>query len=258
MIQPDLHTNPVALDREQHRLLRFRRDGNDLERFTRLNSIFVIAGEFSEACKEFPLLWIPAGEGPDGTREVAPIAVFGLTRQSNLCIEAGAWRTHYMPAVLRMYPFAMARSGENMWAVCYDAGSPRFSLSDGESLFGADAQPTPFTLDIQKQLEQLEAEVERTRQAGRELMQRDLLREMTFEVDLSDGNKLNVDGFLTVDAQRFSELSDADVVALHKSGVLGLIHAHHVSLSNMRKLAHWHVERLRAAAPAASSNRPTM
>ena len=29
MIHPELHTNPVALDREQHRLLRLRRDVDD-------------------------------------------------------------------------------------------------------------------------------------------------------------------------------------------------------------------------------------
>jgi hypothetical protein len=243
MIQPDLHTNPIPLDRDQHKLLRFRREGHDSERFTQLNSCFVLAAEFTEACKEYPLLWIPAGEATDGTREVAPIAVFGIARQSNLCLDRGAWRTQYMPAVLRMYPFALARSSESLWTVCYDASSQRFSLTDGEPLFGADGQPSAFTLDIQKQLEQLETEVERTRRAGRELLQRDLLREMRFEVALSNGSKVAVDGFLTIDEERFGQLSDADVVTLHKNGLMALIHAHHVSLSNMRRLANWHAER---------------
>ena len=30
---------------------------------------------------------------------------------------------------------------------------------------------------------------------------------------------------------------------MHKSGLLGLVHAHQLSLSNMRRLAQWHVER---------------
>jgi SapC len=243
MIQPDLHTNLVPLDREQHKLLRFRREGHDNEHFTRLNSCFVLAGEFTEACKEYPLLWIPAGQGADGLREVAPIAVFGIARQSNLCLDRGAWRTQYMPALLRMYPFAIARASESLWTVCYDASSPRFSLTEGESLFGADGQPSAFTLDLQKQLEQLETEVERTRRAGRELLQRDLLQEMRFEVALSDGSKVAVDGFLTIDEERFGQLSDADVVTMHKNGLMALIHAHHVSLSNMRRLANWHAER---------------
>jgi hypothetical protein len=262
MIHPELHTNPVPLDRQQHRLLRVRRDMSDITRFAALNSSFVVAGEFAEVCKDYPLVWIHAGQDSKGEPQVAPIAVFGLTRQDNLCIQRGAWRTSYLPVVLRVYPFAMARSSADMWAVCYDATSPRFSLSDGESLFGADGEPSDFTRDVQKQLEQVEAEVERTRQIGRELLRCDLLRDMRFEAKLPGGGALNVEGFLTVDDQRFGALSDADVVTLHKNGVLALIHAHHVSLSNMRRLAQWHVDRhgatpsTDAAPPAAASPAP--
>ena len=37
---------------------------------------------------------------------------------------------------------------------------------------------------------------------------------------------------------------------LHRSGVLGLVHLHWVSLGNMRRLVDWHVERAAATAPA--------
>jgi len=255
MIHPELHTNPVPLDRQQHRLLRVRRDMSDITRFAALNSSFVVVGEFAEACKDYPLVWIHAGTDAKGEAQVAPIAVFGLTRQDNLCIDRGTWRTQYLPVVLRVYPFAMARTGDDMWAVCYDASSQRFSLADGEALFGADGEPTDFTRDVQKQLEQVEAEVERSRQIGRELLRCDLLREMRFEAKLPDGSAINVEGFLTIDHERFGALSDADVLKLHKNGVLALIHAHHVSLSNMRRLAQWHVER-HGAAPSADAARP--
>jgi len=254
MIHPELHTNPVALDREKHRLLRLRRDLDDSAHFATLNSCFVVAGEFAQACKEFPLLWIRAGQDDKGVPQVAPIAVFGLTKHSNLCIEGGRWRMQHVPLIMRMYPFALARSNGDLWAVCYDASSPRFSLTEGEALFDTDGQPTAFTLDIQQQLEQIEADVERTRQAGHELLQRDLLRDMRFEVQVPSGSALQVDGFLTVDDERFGTLSDADVLALHHKGLLPLIHAHRVSLSNMQRLAQWHLDRLAAAsAPAAGA-----
>ena len=252
MIHPDLHTSPVPLDREQHRLLRIRRDMNDMARFAAMNSCFVVAGEFAEVCKDYPLLWIRAGQDASGAPQVAPIAVFGLTKQNNLCIDAGAWRTGHLPVLLQIYPFALARSADNLCAVCYDASSPRFSLTEGEPLFGGDGQPTALTLDIQKQLEQIEADVERTRQLGNELLQRELLREMRFEATLPGGGTVSVDGFLTVDDKRFAGLADADVLALHRSGMLPLIHAHFVSLSNMRRLAQWHVDRFGAAALAAA------
>ena len=248
MIHPDLHTNPVALDRQQHRQMRFKRDGDDTARFTALNSMFVVIGEFGEACKEYPLVWIEAGQDAQGVRQVAPIAVFGLAKGQNLCIEGGAWRTAYLPVVLRMYPFALARAGDVQYAVCHDANSTRMSVTEGEALFEADGQPTAFTNDLQHQLEQVELEVERTRQMGLELLRLDLLREMRFEATLPDGAAVGVDGFLTIDDKRFAELPDAEVIKLHKSGMLALVHAHQISLSNMRRLAQWHVQRASAKA----------
>lgn len=252
MIHPELHTNPVALDRQQHRALRFKREGDDTARFARLNSMFIVAGEFGEACKEYPLVWIEAGQDAQGVRQVAPIAVFGLAKGQNLCIEGGAWRSAYVPVVMRMYPFALARSGDVQYAVCHDADSTRLSPTEGEALFEADGQPSAFTLDLQRQLEQVEMEVERTRQMGLELLRLDLLREMRFEAKLPDGAAVGVEGFLTVDDKRFAELPDAEVVKMHKSGLLGLVHAHQLSLSNMRRLAQWHAQRSGAAGQAAA------
>ena len=45
------------------------------------------------------------------------------------------------------------------------------------------------------------------------------------------------------------------MVAFTRNGLMGLIHAHQISLGNMARLVEWHVERLAAekaaAAPAA-------
>jgi hypothetical protein len=254
MIYPELHTKPLPLDRDQHRLLRLRFDRHDTERFATMHWCFVVGGEFGDACKEYPLLWVRAGQDDNGTPQAAPIAAFGLAKQSNLCIERGAWRTQHLPVLMRVYPFAMARSGDQ-WVVCYDASSPRFSLTEGQPLFAPDGQPSALALDIQQQLEQIERDVERTRQIGAELLRLDLLREMRFEVTLPDGKAHKVEGFLTVDDKRLAELPDADIVALQRNGALGLIHAHQVSLSNMRRLAQWHIERL-GPSPAAPATVP--
>jgi hypothetical protein len=251
MIHPELHTKPVALDRQQHRLMRLKRDANDNARFARLNSMFVVAGEIGEACKEYPVVWIEAGTDAQGARQVAPIAVFGLVKGENLCIRNDVWRTGYMPVALRMYPFALARSGDAQYTMCHDADSTRFSVTEGEPLFQADGTPSAFTTDIQRQLEQVEAEVERTRRSGLELLRLDLLREMRFQATLPSGSSIGVDGFLTVDEERLAKLPDAEVLQMHKSGLLGLLHAHRLSLSNMSRLAQWHIER-HGAAPAAA------
>jgi hypothetical protein len=122
----------------------------------------------------------------------------------------------------------------------------------GQALFNADGTLTEFTQNIQRQLEQFEREVERTRQAGALLMDRGLLRDMRFDSTMPDGTKVGVDGFLAIDEAKLAALSDADIVTLGRNGLLALIHAHQISLGNMARLADWHHQRVMAKAAAAT------
>ena len=243
MINENLHKKAVALDRVKHRELKLNLGARDLSNVRKLNAFFVAGTEFTDACKEYPVVWVNAGKGDDGKPLVAPIAVFGLKGEQNLCIEGDAWRVRYVPAMLRLYPFALARVAANEMVVCMDESWLGFG-SVGQDLFDASGEPSSFTLDVQKQLENFEQEVERTRLAGVMLVDKGLLRDMRFDATLPDGSKLVVDGFLTVDEQKMAALSDAELVELARNGLLGLIHAHQISLGNMAKLVEWHVERL--------------
>ena len=78
MIHPSLHKNPVALDRDQHRTLRVRQDFADVSHTTGLNSMFLTAVEFSDACKEYPIVFVRAGTDPQTQKpDIAPVAVIG-------------------------------------------------------------------------------------------------------------------------------------------------------------------------------------
>ena len=250
MINENLHKKAVALDRVKHRDLKIDLTARDLSTVTQLNAFFVAGTEFTDACKDYPVVWINAGTDAQGKQQVAPIAVFGLSQNQNLCVDDNGWRVRYVPAVLRLYPFALARVADNEMVVCFDESWVGFG-SQGEALFDGAGEPTEFTKKVQQQLETFEAEVERTRLAGAVLVEKGLLRDMRFDATLPDGSKLTVDGFLTIDEEKLGKLSDADVVALSRNGLLGLIHAHQISLGNMARLVEWHVERLAAAKPAA-------
>jgi len=252
MINENLHKKAVALDRVKHRGLKLDLAARDLTAVSKLNAFFVAGTEFTDACKDYPVVWVNAGTGEDGKMQVAPIAVFGLRSDQNLCVEGDAWRVRYVPAMLRLYPFALAGVAANELVVCVDEswiGFGRF----GQALFDDAGAPTEFTLVVQKQLESFETEVERTRLAGVLLVEKGLLRDMRFDATLPDGSKLVVDGFLTVDEPKLAALSDADTVAFSRNGLLGLIHAHQISLGNMARLVEWQVERdgRAAALPAA-------
>lgn len=247
MINQNLHKQPVALDRVKHRALKLDTEARQIESVAGLNAFFVVGTEFAEACKDYPVVFVHAGNDEAGKPQIAPIAVFGLQTGQNLCLdENGQWRVRYVPAALRLYPFAMARAQPDQLVLCIDESWKGFNPSRGEDLFDAQGEPTAFTKDVQQKLEQYEVEVERTRLVGDLLLQKQLLREMRFDATLPNGQTLAVDGFLTVDEEKLAALPDADVLAMHKNGVMGLVHAHQISLANMTRLVEWHAQRLAA------------
>lgn len=236
MINPELHKKPLALDRTEHRHLKVRRETNILEAAAGLNAFFVTAAEFADACKEYPILFLRAGTDPEGKPLVAPLAIFGLTRGENLFYRNGVWDARYVPAMLRSYPFSMAHADEKRYVLCFDSSSPAISTEEGEPLFDAEGEPTPYMKSVQSFVEQIEIEVERTRLAGRRLMELGLLQDKRFDATLPDGTTVVVDGFLAVDEARMDKLTDAEVVQLHRNGLLGLLNLHVASLGNMRAL----------------------
>jgi hypothetical protein len=247
LINQNLHREPVALDSARHRALKLKLPIADWSLAGRLNALFVAAAEFGDVCREFPIVFVRAGKEADGSDAIAPIAVLGLTQQQNLYLDGSRWRAQYMPAILRVYPFCIGRIDVQHHAICADIAYPGLGTETGQPLFDADGTESRLLENMRKQLELLEGEIRRTRLVGKRLLELDVLREMRFDATLPDGRLHSVDGFLTVDDKKMSELPDATVAELHRNGMLGLVHLHWVSLGNMRRLVDWHVERTPAA-----------
>lgn len=252
MINPELHKKPVALDREKHRGLKLNTDISNLAAAAGMNAFFVSAAEFADVSREYPILFLPAGMDEQGKPQVAPVAVFGVTQGENLFLQPdGRWDAYYVPAVLRAYPFTMAKVAEDQYAVCLDEGWTGLSNDEGKALFDDKGEPTPMLQDLRKFIEQIEIETERTRLAGQKLVEMNLLQPKRFDATLADGEVLTVDGFLALDEERLAKLSDAEVLELQRSGLLSLVHAHQISMGNMRRLIDMRYKRKLEAAQAA-------
>jgi hypothetical protein len=251
LINPELHKQPVALDREKHRNLKVRTELSNLQAAAGLNAFFLTAAEFADACKEYPILFLGAGKDEQGQEQVAPVAVFGVTQGENLFLKAdGRWDAFYIPAVLRAYPFTMARIEEDRYAVCFDGAWSGMSETEGKPLFDDKGEPTPLLNDVRQFVEQLEVEIERTRLAGQRLMALKLLAPKRFEATLPNGEPMSVDGFFAVDEERLNALTDAEILELHRNGLMGLLQAHQISMGNMRRL----LDRRLAAQAAVAAN----
>ncbi len=254
MINQNLHHEPVAMDSARHRDLRLDVPLTDWSVADKLNALFVATAEFGDVCREYPIVFIRAGKEPDGSESIAPIAVFGLTAQENLYLAGGRWRAQYIPAVLRSYPFCIGRIDDERFAICVDLAWAGAKGATGQRVFTETGEHAELLTAATQQLQTLESEIQRTRQVGKRLLELDVLRDMRFDATLPDGRQHTVDGFLTVDDKKMQDLPDAVIGDLHRSGILGLIHLHWVSLGNMRRLVDWHVERGAAALPAAANS----
>jgi len=251
VINPALFKKAAAVDTTAHQGWRIAPSRPDWSVAGELNAMFIASVEFGDACVEYPIVFVNAGSNPQGNRQIAPVAVFGLREKENLYLEQdGTWRANYLPALLQAYPFGIARVDDTRVVVVIDEAWSGWSQSEGVSLFNDDGQPSEHLTAVRDQLEKIEAEVQRTRLFGDALVKADLLTAMRFDATLPDGKTVTVDGFLAVDEKKFAALSDETVLELHKNGALGLIHAHQISLRHMRRLVQWRQER-DAAAPAA-------
>jgi hypothetical protein len=239
MIHTELHKKPAVLERVKHRRLALRTDLPTVAAAAGLNSFFITAAEFAEAAREYPILFLRAGADEEGREQIAPMVALGLAQGENLYLGDGRWHARYVPALLRSYPFTIGRVGPQQHALCIDeswAGWGTTATPLARALFDDQGEPTAFLKEVNEFAERIEVEVERTRRLGLRLLEMKLLREKRFDATLSNGRKVHVDGFMAVDEERMAALTDAEIVDLHRSGLLPLLNIHQVSLGHLGAL----------------------
>ena len=224
-----------------------RRDVNPLSAAAGLNAFFIAGSEFADACKTYPIIFLPSGKDAQGQAQAMPAAVFGLSTGENLFWQDGRWDAPYVPAMLRSYPFTLSRIEGDEYAMCVDEASPNLSTEQGEPLFDAAGEPGAVLKELHSFVQNLEIEIERTRLACMRLLELELLVPRRFDATLSDGSSFSVDGFLMLDEDKLNKLPDTELATLQRSGLLGLLHAHQISLGNMRNLINRRLSRAQAA-----------
>jgi hypothetical protein len=239
------YEKPVVLDRDRHRRRRIR-PGASFAFARKAHSLYVSGAEFAEACKEYAIVFTRGANG-----RVIPVVMLGLLAGQNLYVdEAGGWGGRYIPAFLRRYPFVLAElPGQPSLAVCIDESCPGLNDEDGEPLFDAAGQDTPFLRNALEFLTACQRESMRTDAFCQRLDQAGVLTEMNARADLVDGRTFNVHGLLVVDEKKLMALPDAAALAMFRSGELHLVSMHLLSLSNMQQLVDRLASRKVPAAP---------
>ena len=239
------YERPVLLNRDTHRRRRIR-PSTTFAFARRANSLYLAGVEFNEACKEYAIVFTRLGGG-----RVGPVAMLGLRSRENLFVDdQGQWTAQYVPAFVRRYPFVLADLSGDQMGVCIDEAFEGINDSEGEALFDAQGNDTPYLRNALDFLGEYQKEYLRTEAFCRRLEQAGLLMEMNARADLVDGRTFTVGSLLVVDEARLAALPDAQAMALFRSGDLHLISMHLLSLSNMRKLVDRMAQRQAPLQPA--------
>lgn len=243
-----IYREPVQLNAQLHRHKKLK-PIEDHSMLANIHAVFLNAVEFAQASQAFPIIFVPATKSnPD----ISPMAMLGLVPNENLFIAGGRWEASYVPAFFRRLPYLTAPlPGNEQIGVYIDAQWPGLSETEGEPLFTADGEQAPALTGAIEFLKSYDEEAKRTAQMCARLQQLGLFTEMKADVTLPDGEKLTVDGFMIIDEPKLAALPDAAVVELHRSGALGLVHAHLVSLNHVNNLIDRHFRRTAAANPTA-------
>lgn len=226
-----LYVAPQPLDPLRHAALRIGAL-EDWSIAARMHAVFVAVDEWAEAALEFPILFVHSGElDGGGAPVITPVALLGLAQGENLSVEGTRWQARWVPAFVRRYPFVSGRDG-----VLIDEAWSGLSLVAGEPLFDAQRRATPVLQQALARLERFDAAARQTRAVCARLAGLDLFKPMQADATLPDGRILSVEGFRVVDEDRLQALPDAQVLALHRDGLLRAIHLHLASLATMPAL----------------------
>jgi len=222
----------IALHSERHGELKIGAAPNQ-SFASQTNSVPLTGVEFTEACKEYPIVFTRAGE------EMSPVAVLGLENGENLFLDDQAvWKAHYLPAFVRRYPFVLGENPANPdqpW-VCVDESCPWLGRDKGEPLF-VDSQPSAFMTQILAFLTDFNTQSLRTGVFTRKLRDWGLLKETQAQTTTADGKVYTLSGIWVVDEASLAKLDADKIQELFRTGELAWIYFHLASLGNFRRLS---------------------
>lgn len=222
----------TILHREAHRLLRLNRDQRDMRWVSKLISVSIAAAEMPSAAVEYPCVMT---RGSDGGGRL--LAITGLEQGRNLFVDAqGHWSGHYLPALLRTWPFRLLNETDDEGARLVAVHRPALSVSQGDALFDEQGQEAPWLRDVLRELVALDAAADTTAQQVAALDAAGLLHERTLQAILPGGRQIELTGFLSVDETKLQALEPALAGELHRQGALSLAYLHLLSLRRFRPL----------------------
>jgi hypothetical protein len=251
-----LYVKPEPLNYDQHKKLGLRQVDAPFAFVAKQHFVPLLAGEFAAAALSYPIIFA----GP----EQMPLAVMGINIGENLYFEAdGTVKPDaYLPAYVRRYPFTVA-SDEALgrMIVCIDVGSKLIAENAEFPLFKADSTPTDYTQRCIDFCQQFDVERKRTEEFVKVLRDMQLIESRVqthtpTNPDGSAGTPVQIAEYGAVNEQKLIDLPDDKYLELKRSGAIGLIYAHLISLGGWERLIALQIAKANARAGLSPMGQP--
>ena len=194
----------------------------------------IMAHEFSRIAPIYPIVFIEDQEND----QFKPVAMLGLEPGENLFVnDENKWEASYIPAIIRRYPFALAKIDEkgDKYTVCIDEDSQFVNNEEGEALFNEDGTPTEVIDNVKKYLTQLHQMDNFTIEFSKFLKEHNLFNQLNMKVRI--GNEIkNISGAYVINEERLNKLSNDVFLSMRESKYIPVIYSHLSSLSQIERL----------------------
>lgn len=212
-----------------------------------VNSVPLVASEFTDAATQFPIVF--AGEG----ETCVPTAILGVEGERNAFVDAdNKWIAKYVPGFIRRYPFVFSNETEDgRLVLCVDEEFDGVNEEGrGERLFDSDGNRTQYLQTVLAFLQEFQARFNRTKQYVARLQELDLLRPMHAQFTLPSGERRALHGFQVVDRERFKALDSDTILSMFRTDELECTILHIASLRHFGAVADMSTEDLFAGTAA--------
>ena len=227
---PMFYAAPRPLDRARDGKLKISRPSHF--RFAaNSNAIPLLVDEFPMAAAYYPIVFA-AGPMP------VPAAVVGLKNDNNLYLDKeGRWLNGaYLPAYVRRYPFIlMDDPDQKQFVLCVDDSSDMIGPEGEYTLFDGE-NPSAFTKSAMEFCAALRQQGDATDEFVKALKEFDMLMPNDAQIDMRDGTRLQLSGFLVINPQKFDALPDNVLLQWKRKGWLGLVYAQLLSSHRWQNL----------------------
>jgi len=221
---------PITLDKHRNKKIKPITDFGFAGQF---NLASIMVHEFSRASSTYPIVFLEDKERD----EFRPVVLLGLETGSNLFVNEGKWDASYIPAIIRRYPFALARVDETgeRYTVCLDNDSDLISDSEGLELFNEKGEPAEMMERVKQYLSELQQMERFTQEFCHFISEHNLFTPLNMKV--RQGNEIkDITGCYVINEERLNGFSNDTFLKIREKHFIAPIYAHLVSLAQIERL----------------------